>query len=167
MPSQDLPFDVLLILQERIAGVDELEALLLVRSDAARRWTASDIATTLARPETWAAPALESLCAAELLVALDGDGDEDECRFAYQPTPALESVVASLARLYDEQRADVLRVLTDNAVDRIRAAAAKTFGGAFEGKTQARKRSGRSNGKKKNGGRSNGGDGGASLGRGR
>mgnify|MGYP000464569623 CR=1 FL=1 len=165
MSSQDLPFDVLDFLQRRIAGIDELEALLLVRSDAARRWTASDIATTLARPETWAAPALESLCTAELLVARDGE--EDERRYAYQPTPALESVVTSLAQLYDERRADVLRVLTDNAVERIRAAAAKTFGGAFEGKTQARKRSGKSNGKKKNGGRSNGGDGGASLGRGR
>lgn len=166
MSPQDLPFDILDFLQRRIAGIDELEALLLVRSDAARRWTASDIATTLARPESWAAPALESLCAAELLVMRDGD-EGDERRFAYQPAPALESVVTSLARLYDEQRADILRVLNDNAVERIRAAAAKTFGGALEGQKKAKKRSGRSNGGKKNGGRSNGEGEGGSLGRGR
>ena len=145
-----------MFLQRRIAGVDELEALLLVRSDAARGWTAAAVALALDRPESWAAPALESLCTAELLVSRGGDTEER--RFSYQPAPALESVVTRLAHLYDEQRADILRALNDNAVERIRAAVAKTFSGAFDsGKKTARKRSGKKNGNgKKHGGRDGG-----------
>ena len=144
-----------MFLQRRIAGVDELEALLLVRSDAARGWTAAAVASTLDRPESWAVSALESLCAAELLVSRDGDTEER--RFSYQPAPAFESVVTSVAHLYDEQRADVLRALNDNAVERIRGAVAKTFSGAFDGgKKKARKRGGKKSGNGKNGRREGG-----------
>lgn len=144
-----------MFLQRRIAGVDELEALLLLRSDAARGWTAAAVALALDRPESWAAPALESLCNAELLVSRGGDTEER--RFSYQPAPAFESVVTSLAHLYDEQRADILRALNDNAVERIRAAVAKTFSGAFEvDKEKARKRGGKKSGNGKNGGREGG-----------
>lgn len=160
MSPQDLPFDVLTLLQRHIAGIDELEALLLVRSDAARGWTAASVAAALDRPVAWAAPALESLCTAELIVARGGDGEERQ--FSYHPAPGHESVVTRLAELYDEQRADILRVLNDEAVERIRAAAAKTFSGAFDvGKKKARKRGGKKSGRKLNGG----GEGG-SLGRG-
>lgn len=151
MSPQELPFDVLDLLQRHIAGIDELEALLLVRSDAARGWTAASVAKTLDRPEAWAAPALEALCAAELLVPRGGDAEER--RFSYHPSPAHESVVTSLAHLYDEHRADILRVLNDKAVERIRAAAAKTFSGAFDvGKKKARKRNGKKSGRKPDGG---------------
>lgn len=141
MSPQDLPFDVLELLQRRITGIDELAALLLVRSEPERRWAASTVAALLERSESWALPALESLCEAELLASPDDDTGEP--RFSYRPAPALESVVTTLARLYEERRADILRVLNDNAVDRIRAAAAKTFKGAFEGsEKQAKKRNG-------------------------
>jgi hypothetical protein len=134
---QDLPFDVLAFLQERIAGTDELAALLLVRSDASRGWTAAAVAEQLELPKSWAGPALEGLCDAELLVE---DGTDGEQRFWYRPvTPALESVVAVLSGIYEEQRTDVLRILNENAVDRIRAAAARTFVGAFEGKKHGKR----------------------------
>jgi len=129
---QDLPFNILAFLQERIAGTSELAALFLVRSDALRGWSAAAVAEQLELPESWAGPALEGLCDAELLVA---DETETEQRFWYRPaTPALESVVTVLSEIYDDQRSDVLRILSDKAVERIRAAAAKTFSGAFEGR---------------------------------
>lgn len=141
MSPQDLPFDVLAFLQERITGTDELEALLLVRSDTSRGWTAAAVAGLLGRPESWAGPALEGLCEAELLVE---DGSDEEQRFWYRPvTPALESVVRVLSGLYDERRADVLRVLNENAVERIRAAAARTFGGVLEGRQKSGKEQGK------------------------
>lgn len=156
MSSQDLPFDVLIFLQRRIAGIEDLEALLLVRSDSARGWTAAALASALDRPESWAGPALERLCAAELFVSRDGDTKER--RFSYQPAPALEAMVNRLVQLYDEQRADILRALNHNAVDRIRAAVAKTFSGAFDGgKKKTRKRDGKlRSGKRRSGGREGG-----------
>jgi len=139
---QDLPFHVLDLLQHRIFGVEELEALLLVRSDATARWTASAVAARLERPESWSSPALEGLCAAELLV---GEGPEERRRYAYRPaTPELDASVTLLASLYEERRVDVLRVLNDKAVERIRIAAAKTFSAALEDKRKrGRKRNGR------------------------
>ena len=141
---QALPFDVLAFLQERITGTDELEALLLVRSDTSRGWTAVTVAELLGLPESWATPTLEGLCKAELLVE---DGTDEEQRFWYRPAaPALDAVVKLLSGLYDEQRADVLRILNENAVDRIRAAAARTFGGALEGRQKGGKEQGRREG---------------------
>lgn len=136
MSPRDLPVDVVAFLQERISGTDELEALLLVRSDTSRGWTAAAVAKLLGLPESWAGPALAGLCEAELLGLPESwDGHDEEQRFWYRPgTPALDAVVATLAGLYDEQRADVLRILNENAVERIRAAAARRFGGVLEGR---------------------------------
>jgi predicted transcriptional regulator len=118
-------------LKDRVAGVEDLEALLLVRSNTSRRWAADAVAAMLERSPSWAAPVLESLCLAGLLEATGSNGDR---RFTYRPaTPALESMVTALAELYADQRAELMRLLNENAVDRIRAAAARTFSGAFDG----------------------------------
>lgn len=131
MSTQDPPPDVSSFLQEHIAGIEDLEALLLLRSDASRRWSAAAVAATLERPPAWAGPVLQALCAAEVV---EGTGEGADRRFAYRPaTPALESMVTTLAGLYVEERAEILRLLNENAVDRIRAAAARTFSGAFDG----------------------------------
>ncbi len=88
------------------------------------------VAEQLELTAAWAGPALEGLCTAGLLVE---DGTVTERRFWYRPaTPSLESSVTVLAGIYDEHRAEVLRTLNENAVDRIRAAAARTFGAVFE-----------------------------------
>lgn len=139
MSPQDLPFHVLAFLQQRITGVDELDALFLVRGDTKEAWTANTVAVCLGRTESWSRPALERLCEAELLV---GRGPEPERRYAYRPaTPALEDTVTALARIYEAQRTDVLRVLNDDAVERIRAAAARTFTEAIGVQKQRRKKS--------------------------
>lgn len=131
MATEDLPPEVWSFLQERVAGVEDLEALLLVRSDARRHWSADAVAATLERPASWASQVLEVLCAAKLLEASGSNGDR---RFTYRPAnPGLASMVTSLAELYADQRAELLRLLNENAVDRIRAAAARTFSGAFDG----------------------------------
>jgi hypothetical protein len=147
MTPRDLPFDVLAFLQERINGTDELAALLLIRSDASRGWIGAAVAEQLDLPRAWAGPALEGLCDAGLLVADETEGVQ---RFWYRPaTPALESVVTVVAEIYDERRSDVLRILNDTAVERIRAAAARTFGGAFEGRSTGAKKRGAKRGAKK------------------
>lgn len=131
MPGRDIPSDVLALLQDRLAGLDELEVLMLVRSDAPRRWTAAAVADRLGLPESSSDAALDSLCAAQLLVA-DGGAGGAERQYGYGPaTPELERAVTSLADVYEERRLEVMRILSDSALERIRSAAARTFADAF------------------------------------
>jgi hypothetical protein len=129
--QRDIPSDVMAFLHERLAGLDELEVLLLVRSDASRGWTATEVAQRLGLPGSSGDGALEKLCAAELLV-VDGGGGGAERLYVYRPTaPGLDGVVAALAEVYAERRLEVMRILSDSALERIRSAAARTFADAF------------------------------------
>jgi hypothetical protein len=124
----EIPQAVLALLHERLAGLDELEALLLVRGASSRMWTASAVAAELLLPTAWSEPALERLSAAGLLV---GAGEGAERRFSYHPaTPELEAAVAALAEAYGRHGLDVLRILNAKAFDRIRSAV-RTLGDAI------------------------------------
>lgn len=142
MPDRPIPPDVQALLQERLAGLDELEVLLLVRGDASRGWTASDVAERLGLPASSSDAALEGLRAAALLV-VDGGGGGAEPRYAYRPhTPALDEAVSVLAEIYGERRLEVMRILSNHALDRIRSAAARTFADAFVIGRNGRKKDG-------------------------
>ena len=55
-----------------------------------------------------------------------------EREYEYGPqTPQLERLVGTLAEVYDERRSEVMRILNDSALDRIRSATARTFSDAF------------------------------------
>lgn len=142
MPERLIPPEVLTLLHERLAGLDELEVLLLVRGDASQPWTPSDVAERLGLPVSSSEAALESLCTATLLV-FDGGGGGAERRYAYHPgTPELDGVVTSLADIYGERRLEVMRILSDRALGRIRSAAARTFADAFVISRNGRKKDG-------------------------
>lgn len=131
VPERHIPDDVLALLQERLAGLDELEALLLLRIEPERRWFASEVAERLGLPVASSEAALASLCKVSLLVT-EGGGGGAEPRYAYRPaTPELEQVVSSLAGIYADRRLEVMRVLSNSALERIRSAAARTFADAF------------------------------------
>ena len=142
MPDRNIPPDVLALLQERLAGLDELEVLLLVRGDASRGWTASDVAKRLGLPASSSDAALERLRAAGLL-AVDGDGGGAELRYAYRPHALeLDRVVSALAEIYGERRLEVMQILSNHALGRIRSAAARTFADAFVIGRNGRKKDG-------------------------
>jgi hypothetical protein len=131
-----MPEAVLGLLHEHLAGLDELEALLLVRGASSRSWTASAVATDLLLPEAWSEAVLERLSAAGLLV---GAGVGAERRFSYRPaTPELEAAVTALAQAYGQHGLDVIRILNAKAFDRIRSAV-RTLGDAISSaKTRTR-----------------------------
>jgi hypothetical protein len=68
-----LPENVERFLARYIGTVDQLEILLLLRADAARLWSAGEIAAQMRRPEAAAETRLE-LMLEQGLVARDGDG---------------------------------------------------------------------------------------------
>lgn len=142
MPERYIPDDVLTLIQERLAGLDELEVLLLVRREAPQGLSATEVADRLGLPVSSSDAALASLCSVSLLVS-EGGGGGAERRYAYRPdTPELDAVVSSLATVYQERRLEVMRVLSNLALDRIRTAAARTFADAFVIGRNGRKKDG-------------------------
>jgi hypothetical protein len=67
-----VPDEIREFILKQIDSVAQIEALLLIRSNSAERWTASQIAARLYIDEVDAADALERLCAAGLLVFIEG-----------------------------------------------------------------------------------------------
>lgn len=125
----ELSLDVIALLRDRVPGPSDLEMLLLVRSDPTRGWTLSAVADALGLPEAWAMDSLVDLCTAALVVE---DRSSSAPRFFYCPaTPALAASVTTLARVYEERPADVIRVLNDYAITRVRLAAIQAFPAAL------------------------------------
>jgi hypothetical protein len=124
--DRSVPSDVRALLHGRVDSFEKLEALLLVRADPSKRWTAATVAAQLGLRETWSDPALESLCASGLLL---GHGEGTARQFSYRPaSAALEAAVTSLAEIYGERRTEIIRLLSNKAMSRIRRAAVRAFG---------------------------------------
>ncbi len=120
MSSDELPLDVIALLCAHVSGLDDLEMLLHLRRAAAESWASSTLAAVLGMPEPKVRASLETLCDGALLVVDDAAA---EVRFYYRPaTDALDATVSSLARIYDERPADVIRTLHDHAFERVRLA---------------------------------------------
>ena len=129
MSPDDLPPDVLELLRERISGLIELDVLLCMRGDATRSWTAPTLANLVGLPEEWAEEALVALRGAELIEEAEGG---TERRFFYRPTtPDLEAAVTTLAHAYEDRPDYVARILTEDAISRVRWSASQAFPAAF------------------------------------
>jgi hypothetical protein len=113
----EIPEEVLALLHERLTGLHEIKALVLMHRDPSRVWSPSAVAADLRWSDDWGVAALENLTAAGLIVGtIDG--------FSYRPaTPDLDAAVAALAEIHGEDGLDVIRILNSKAFDRIRSAA--------------------------------------------
>jgi hypothetical protein len=91
---KEIPEVVRRLIGESIGSVPELEAILLLRADRDREWTADDAGARLYVSRTVAAHVLATLAANGFLAAVDE-------RYRYAPaTVALETAVTALASAY-------------------------------------------------------------------
>src|SRR5262249_21169403 len=115
-------------LYERISSYDQLEVLLLVRHDG-KEWNAEAVSVKLNIAASAALAALEELCEAGLLKS---SGSGKSSAFVYVSDNAkLEATLSLLAREYEDNRLEIVRVMTRNAIDRVRNQAVTTFAEAF------------------------------------
>jgi predicted ArsR family transcriptional regulator len=124
----DLPEDVRALLHEHIDSYEQLETLLLLRRERYEDWTAQTLAARLrVRPEH-IETALARLAASGLIEASSG-----ACtHFAYRPaSSALDAAAGRLEREYAERPILVIRLMSANAIERLRTAALHTFADAF------------------------------------
>jgi hypothetical protein len=103
--SEDvIPADLRSFIARYIDSVADLEALLLLRSDPARKWTLSAIAQRLYVGESETSAALSRLCADGLAAHADGF-------FRYDCSPVLAPLVDRLEEAYRRQLIPVTNLI--------------------------------------------------------
>lgn len=116
-------------LRERVESFEQLEILLLLHREQNESWTDATVAAELRLAQGLAADALDHLCRGNLLDVRVG---KESLLFRYAAgTPDLMVAVDHLARAYRERRIDVLRLLSTQAVERVRTSAIRLFADAF------------------------------------
>jgi hypothetical protein len=119
-----------LFARDHISSFEQLRALLWLAREAERVWAPREIAAALGLPMELAAGALEELAEASELVTKtprpSGAG------YAFTPPSATtRALVAELARVYDEQPLAIIRMMNENALERVRSTAARRLAEAF------------------------------------
>jgi hypothetical protein len=116
-------------LRERIHSYEQLELLLLVRQTPTQAWSLELIAKRLKVPEQVALEAANDLSNSSLLeVVFDGRNRV----YRYKPAAVeLASLCDELAHAFEEERLALVRLMNQNAVERVRTAAMWMFADAF------------------------------------
>lgn len=106
-------------LARRIASAERLRLVLLLATEPDRSWSGLDLAVRTGLPGSELRGHVHRLAELGLLL-VDASGD-----VALSRRPDVRADVEALARLYTERPEAVLRALNDDAIGRVRAAAAK------------------------------------------
>lgn len=116
-------------LREHIETYEQLEIVLLLRHRSGQSLDCDAISVELRLPEAVAEEALDALSQRELVTRTPAAAGP---LFSYRPeTPHLAELVSALAQLNHDRRLDVMRLMTANSIERLRAKAASTFADAF------------------------------------
>lgn len=117
-------------LRESISSYEELETLLLLVRTRDRSWTDDEVADALKVPVDGIATALEGLATVADLLRVDTRAGQR--RFQYAPNrDTVSQLVEELVSAYSEQRLAIVRLMSSNALDRVRSSAARRLANAF------------------------------------
>ncbi len=117
-------------LHDSVSSYEELEALLLLARECDRSWTDQQLADALKVPVAGITSALDGLAAVDGLLQVDTQAAPRQ--FHYAPkSKMLRQVVEELATAYSEQRLAVVRLMSSNALDRVRSSAMRRLANAF------------------------------------
>jgi hypothetical protein len=119
--------DIRALLGECVDSFEQLELLVLLRRERGA-WSAERAAAAIGATEDVAADALRVLAARRLVAA--GQGGEPVWRYA-PAEPRLDEAAAAIERSYADNRLDVVKWMSENAIARVRDAAARAFADAF------------------------------------
>lgn len=129
MTADELPEDVQRLLRDQIESYEQLELLLLLRTELDRPWTAEALSARLRIPVSLAVAALDELQTVRLVEARPLGAER---QYAYVPqSDRVEAALGSLAQAYREHPIPILKQMTANAIERVRTAALRTFADAF------------------------------------
>lgn len=126
----DVPLEQLRVfLRDHVSSFEQLQALLFLAGEPCAR-SPAEVAKATGVPLEQAENALDELARGQQLVSVSSEGRPRLYAYApaASPTPAL---VSQLARAYDEQLLTIVRMMSDNAMERVRSTAARRLAEAF------------------------------------
>ena len=128
--------DVRALLRERIESYEELETLLALERLRGAGKTADELSAAAHVGAPLIERALRSLEARALIERgaspAAGSARELEPRYFYAPaSPELDGAVRALAKLYAEQPIAIIKLMSENAIQRVRTGAARAFADAL------------------------------------
>jgi hypothetical protein len=118
--------DVNTLLRDCIESFEQLEVLLLLHRTPGQPWTADAVST--------ATPLKLSLDVAEEALAHLRRWKlvEGEARiYRYNPANRLDATVRALAAVYEDDRLEVMKIMNQNAIERVRTSALRAFADSF------------------------------------
>lgn len=128
-----LPPGVREFLLSNIESYEQLEVLLLLGASPELAWRITAIAQKSRLPESIVADAVRHLCSKGLVSSAPG-GIEG---FHHAPaSPATKEVVARLMEFYEARPLELMKVMTANSIERLRANAAGAFDALLTGRKQ-------------------------------
>jgi hypothetical protein len=127
MSETDIPAAAVSLLPESVHTFEELEALAFLYGGRGTAWPESAVAEALKIPVE---------AAREALLALESRGlaasGHTERRYRYSTaTTELEAAVGALVRAYHDNRLGIVKLMSDNAIHRMRTGAIRAFSDAF------------------------------------
>lgn len=122
-----IPDDVQTLLRDCIESFEQLEILLLLLKRPGETWAPDAVATAikLSLSEDAAAEALAHLRRWNLIEG------EARGRYRYNPANRLDATIRALATVYEDERLEVMRLMNQNAIERVRTSALRAFSDAF------------------------------------
>ncbi len=129
-----LPEDVRALLRDRIESYEELEILLALERMPGAGKTAEELSAAVRVDLPLVERAVRALESRRLIErrSTAPRGTEREPIYVYAPaTPALDDTVRALAKAYAEQPIPIIKVMSENAIQRVRTEAARAFSEAF------------------------------------
>lgn len=128
MHQEPLAPELQSFLLEHVESFEQLELLLSFCREPDRERSAADLAQSLRIPVELATEALAALCRRGLL-AVRGTPPGSFC---YQPRETrLDELSRRLMQGYETHRLEVMRVMSANAMARVRGSALRAFTGSF------------------------------------
>lgn len=129
MVAQGLPHDIRQFLREKVRTFEELETLRLLHSERDERWNSDAVGAKLNIPPSMAEEALDQLHRRGLF-EVRVEGGITGYLYAVAE-PALDALVTRSVQAYAHDRIGVMKLMSSNAVDRVRGSVLRTFADAF------------------------------------
>lgn len=125
--SYDLPPDADALLGRQVRSLEELEVVVYLHN-AGRSCHAQEIAVALRLPEAATVTALQGLVLNRLVVQT---GSSSPLLYVLAAEDELRAAVAGLARAYEANRVEVIVLVSERAIQRLRSGVLKMFSDSF------------------------------------